>query len=1040
MWKNYLRSIFRHEKICLLLSVSLSLFFTSHAQQNIVVKGSVTAASSQAGLSGISVQIKNSQRGTSTDTQGNYSISVNSSDILVFSNVGYKKVEEEVNGRTVINVVMQAVADSLEQVVVVAYGTQKKATITGAISSIRMKEIKQSPSANLAVTLAGRLPGLTAIQTSGEPGRDYTNLFLRGQGTVNGQNPLILVDGVERDITYIDPNEVESVSILKDASSTAMFGVRGANGVILVTTRRGKNAKPEINFSAEYGLSGFTRTPSSVNAYQYAQLRNEAGVNDNKGPNFFYSDDAINHYKTQDDPLRYPDNNWNKMLMNKYVQQNRYNLNLSGGNEYVTYFINAGYLHQGGQWKVAEKDDYDPSQFLDRYNFRTNVDAYLNRKKTLKTFLNVAGYLEKVNQPATTIPGTNPGNAAGNTFFILSDVWSMTPVQPGPLSPDDQVLTSGGQGTPAYGEINRSGYAQEKRTNVTASFGLDQNLSFITKGLSAKFMMSFDSRTVYNLLAARNYQRWEQVVDPNLKDQEGKDSVYYRRYDQNENTPLATSSASTFQMSTNFQFHLNYNRVFNEKHAVTGLIFAQQDQRILPNDRIPYNLRGISTRLTYAYDSKYFAEFNAGYNGSEQFAPGHRYGFFPSISAGWLISHEPFLRASRTISNLKVRGSYGIVGNDRLGSRRFLYLDDIAVVGGGYALNLGRGQSIDERAIGNPDTKWDVAKKVNIGFELGLFSCVNLIVDVFSEHRDNMLINRQTVPLQNGFPGLLPPVNIGKMSNHGYEIELNFNKPINRDVAVFSKLNFNYAKNKVEFIDEAQKSDDYAYRYRQTGYVYGQQFGFIADGFWSSADEIAASGLSFSGIQPRPGDLKFKDLNGDKIIDDKDIGPTRYSNVPQYTFGAALGGNWRNFDVSVLFQGVSNVSNYFTGWGVYENNNNIAMYRSRMLNAWTPDRLKSGAPIEYPALTTSTSSSEAVNNSFFQENTSYIRLKNFEIGYTLPLKLSSKIGSNKIRFYANGLNIVTWDKMRNRDFDPEVAGTLTYPITKTFNFGVNVVF
>ncbi len=1050
MKNPFLLSIFRGKYLYSWV-FAVCIGFPAFSQQAQTITGTVTDADGGGALPGVNVLVQNTQQGTITDVNGNYSISASSSDTLIFTFVGYEKQEIAVGNQTTIEIALTADIQSLDEIVVVAYGTQKKETITGSISSIKTKEIKQSPAANLAVTLAGRLPGLTAIQSSGEPGRDLTRLYLRGQGTVNGQSPIILVDGVPRDITYIDPNEVESVTILKDASATAMFGVRGANGVILVTTKRGVNGKPEISFSAQYGLTDFTTSPSQLGAYDHARLKNESYANYNRNNSLspgddgylapYYSDEVLGHYRLGDNPELYPDNDWSKILMKKFVPQTRYNLNITGGGEYVRYFVNAGVLDQGGQWEVAEKDDYDPSASLNRYNFRSNIDAFLNKSKTLKTFLNVAGYLEKVRSPGTSVPGVNASNAAGNTLFLLAGIWTTPPVQAGPLTPDGEVVSTQEDNRPAYGEINRTGYITETRSNVIASFGLEQDLKFITPGLSTKFMMSFDSRANYNLLLNRNYERWVREVEG--------DSVIYRRRDAEENTNLSSSTFHTFESYMNFQLFLNYARTFG-RHDVSGLVLYQQDERLQPQSPgnpteswyLPFNLIGVSARATYSFDSKYFAEFNMGYNGSEQFSKDNRFGFFPSISAGWLISRENFLLNNPVLSLLKIRGSYGLVGNDQLGGNRFLYLDNIKVVGGGYTGGggLGQGQRVNEIALGNPNISWEVAKKLNVGLEVGLFDDLNLSVDVFQEERDNMLIYRQTVSGVFGYPGSLPPLNIGKMKNHGYEIELNYFKNVGKDFSINSKLNFNYAKNKVEFIDEAVRAEDFAYPYRTTGYSLEQNFGYVTDGFWNSQQEIDDSELSFVGLQPKPGDLKFIDANEDKVIDERDVSPIGYSRVPQYTFGAAFMVNVKNLDISLLFQGVANVSRYLSGWGVFENNNNISMYRERMLNAWTPERVDAGEEIEYPALSASTSYSQSVGNSFWLENTSFVRLKNAEIGYTLPLDWSEKIGSNNIRFYANGLNLITWDKMRNKDFDPEIEGTLTYPITRVFNFGVNVTF
>lgn len=1007
-------------------------------QQNIIITGVVMNPEGEP-LPDVSVVIKGNSSGTKTDVDGAFSITVpNEKAVLIFSYVGFESQELTVGDQKTINLVLNPATGSLGDVVVVAYGKQKKISVTGAIASISTKEIKQSPAANLAVTLAGRLPGLTALQRSGEPGRDATALFLRGIGTLNGTAPIILVDGVEREMTYIDPNEVENVTILKDASSTALFGVRGANGVILVTTKRGVSGKPSIGFIYEYGLQGFTRSPSMVNSYDWARLKNEAWANDNPGvdPNDPvnqppYSEYALDRFMYQEYPEAYPNTNWQDMLFNTYVAQKRYNLNLSGGSEYVQYFVNVGFLDQGGQWKIDPSvKDYDPSGFLKRYNFRSNIDAKLNKAGTLSTFLNAAGYFEKVNSP----------NA--NTDEIFRRTYSLFPVVlPGPLTPSGEVLIgSGNYNESPWAMINRSGYRQETRNNITASWGLKQDLKFITEGLSAKFMASFDTRTIYSLTAGKNYQRWIQIIDPNTPNHEGMDSVQYQRVLLDaENTPLSIGSGSNFQSFFNFQFTVDYNKVFKQKHAFTGLLLAQQETRVLPNDRLPYNLRGISVRASYTYDSKYMLEFNAGYNGSEQFAKGRRYGFFPTISGGWVISNEKFLKESNVISLLKIRASYGKVGSDRLGSRRFLYMDDIQRLGGGgFSSSLGRGGIISENYIGNPNIKWEVAKKANLGIELGLFNDLTLMVDLFKERRDNILISRQTIPMVYGIEtSRLAPVNMGIVENKGYEIELNYRKAINKNWSVLSKLNFNFARNKVLFSDELQLPDDYAYRYRQTGFRLGQVFGYrLRDGFYNSYDEIAAEGLNYVGFTVRPGDFKYTDINNDKVIDERDLVPIGYSGIPEYTFGGAFSVTYKNFDVSFLLQGNLNVSQPLSGYGTMSTSD----FRQRHLQAWTPERAAKGEEILYPRLTLGGSSSERDFNEFFIENRSFIRLKNAEIGYRLPLKWVRAIGSNEVRIYANGFNLITWDKMRTKDFDPEVNNSLSYPVYQVFNTGVNITF
>jgi TonB-linked SusC/RagA family outer membrane protein len=991
-------------------------------------------------LPGVSIVVKGTQSGTTTNAEGDFELNISSNEaVLIVSYIGYKTQEVAVGAQAILSISLEISESALQEVVVVGYGTQKKATVTGAIASVQTREIKQSPAANLAVTLAGRLPGLTSVQTSGEPGRDITQLFIRGRGTVNAQSPIILVDGVERDLTYIDPNEVESVTILKDASSTAIFGVRGANGVILVTTKRGTSEKPEISFSVEAGAQDFVRFIKPVNSYEFASLRNLAQRNDGLAES--YSPEALEHYRLQDDPLRYPDTKWRDILIKDFSMQQRYNLNVSGAGKAMKYFVNAGYLNQGGQYKVEKNLPYDPSFRLDRYNFRSNIDLQLT--STLKAFLNVGGYLEKQNMPMSIlnrVSGDFNGNLASMSpaLYLIALMTDLPATIPGPLTPDGEVTTGPSVDWPAYGLMNRSGYVQQTRSNVMATYGMEQALDFITKGLSAKAVVSFDSRSINNMFASREFAKFVPVVDPNLKGQDGKDSVYYRPYDARLNTPLSISGGHSFSSLSNFQAYLNYTRDF-KKHSVSGLVLYQQQKNII-NAQLPFKLMGLASRLTYGYDDKYFFELNAGYNGSEQFAKGRRFGFFPAVSGGWVVSNEKFLASSRVLTLLKIRGSYGTVGNDRIGSRRFLYLDDIQMGGGGYSGSLGYGQTINTNLLKNEALQWEVARKGNIGVEIGLLDQLNLVVDVYKEKRDNILRNRGTVPVLNGLPNhVLPPVNIGVIDNKGYEVELNYRKSFQKDFSILSKINVNFARNKQIFADEPMLSESFAYQYRETGYAIGQSFGYVVERYFRDEEDVRNSPKQeVGGHESRPGDFKYKDLNNDGVVNERDMAPIGYSGIPEYTFGGAFNIMYKGFDLSGLFQGVTNVNRHYGGRGNYASND-VKNYVERHLQSWTPERAANGEPISYPRLTTQVSPNENAN-SFFIVDASYLRLKNVELGYTLPTSMVKKIGAQRVRVYTNGLNLVTWDRLPAKDFDPEISGWEAYPITRIFNLGLNVTF
>lgn len=995
---------------------------------NIEVSGTITDVATGKPLAGATVRLKTSNIVTTTDENGNFMLRVpGAGSVLAISYVGYETAEIKIGNQTNISVKLNPSVATGEEVVVVAYGTQKKATVTGAISSIKTKEIKQSPAANLAVTLAGRLPGLTSIQRSGQPGRDITQLFIRGQGTVNAQSPIILVDGIERDLTYIDPNEVESITILKDASSTAIFGVRGANGVIMVTTKRGTSEIPEINFVTEGSMQDFPRFITPVNSYQFATLRNLALKND--GLPEAYSQQSLDHYRLQDDPIRFPNTDWRNLLLTDKSYQQRYNLNVSGASKAVRYFVNAGYLSQGGQFNIEKNLPYDPGFKLKRYNFRSNIDIQLN--ESLKSFLNVAGYLEEQNTPYA-LGGNDP------TDWIIYFLNRLPATAPGPLTADGQVITAGDVDHPAFGLINRSGYTQQKRSSVLATYGMEQKLDFLTKGLSAKVVASFDSRTTNNLSARRSYEKYIQVIDPNLIGADGKDSVYYRPFNNDKNTPLTIGGDRFFETFSNLQAFLNYARSFG-KHVVSGLVLYQQQSRIIDNE-LPYKLMGTATRLTYGFDNRYFVEFNAGYNGSEQFAKNNRFGFFPAVSASWVLSNEGFLKNINAINLLKLRGSYGLVGNDRIGNRRFLYLDDIQINSGGFSGSLGNGQWVSTNLLRNEDLQWEVSRKTNIGLELGLFNAFSLNADIFYEKRDNILRNRGVIPVLNGLPAnVIPPVNVGIVENKGFELELNYRKTFNGDLSLLAKVNVNYATNRQVFADEPLLPDNYAYRYRQTGYRIGQRFGYIVDGYFKDDNDVNNSPVqTVGGHASRPGDFKYKDLNGDGFVNERDRAPIGYSNIPEYQFGAAFNINYKNFDMSALFQGITNVSNYYSMQGVFATTG-VNNYVARHLESWTPERAAKGEPINYPRLTMQANPNEN-QNSFFIINAGYLRLKNVEIGYTLPLKLSKKIDSKRIRIYANGLNLITWDNLPTKEFDPELTNSRVYPITRMYNLGINVAF
>lgn len=1011
-------------------------------------------------LSNVSIMIKGTSTGVTTDADGSFRIVVpDEKTVLLFSYVGFESQEVPVRGKKNIEIKLSPAARTSEDVVVVAYGTQKKVTVTGAVSSVTSDQLRQSSSASLANALAGRLSGLTSTQSDGgQPGRDDATMYLRGAATTNGTSPLILIDGVPRDnIRTLDANEVASVTVLKDASSTAVFGVRGANGVILITTKRGVEGKTRLNANVEQSYSSFTREPERLHSVAYMKLRNEASANDGITPLPFSQTDMDKYANplsglSPNDPdyaakarLReymYPDHDYYREYIAHYTPQTRVNLSASGGSNKISYFVNGVYLHQGGNLKTEPQSvlGYDPSSWMDRYNFRANLDFSIS--PSLKSFLNIGSYIEQVNMPAAWLYGDD-------THWMMRDLiyqaQTILPITPGPTTIDGfgvapgQIVDPGYMDRSAFEIINRMGYRREVRSNLNSSFGLNWDLSRkVTKGLSLKGMISYDSRAT----TAMQGNKSERLYLANVNS--STDQLTYAVKRSTESLLNLIKGADS-RYNINIQGSVNYNRTFG-RHAVSGMVLAQRDNWESTIGEIPFNVVGLAGRITYAYDNRYLAEVNLGYNGSEQFAPNNRYGFFPAFSAGWVVSNEKFFRqAIDAVTSLKFRASYGKVGNDQIGGSRFLYLDNITV-GAGPLGSLGLGQGISQGLLGNPNLSWEVAEKQNLGVDIGLFNALTLSFDYFTEHRSKILISRGTVPEFQGVPlGNIPKVNMGKVDNQGYELELTYNKVFSKDFSLMVKGNYSYNHNIVKFVDEPMRDASYAYRYRSTGYSLGQNWGYKIDysngnGYFNSQAELDnyLSNTTYGFGSPRVGDFKYLNLNHDGVIDDKDMAPIKYTSIPGVNFGFMFSLQYKRFELTPFFQGVARYSGTYSWQGVYENIIK-GTYFGYHRTAWTAERYAKGEKITYPALSTHTTTNHTAND-FFIMDRSFIRLKNIELAYTLPSGALKKLGVQTLRLYVSAQNLITWDKLRMKHLDPENNDSLGYPVTKMTNFGVNVTF
>jgi TonB-linked SusC/RagA family outer membrane protein len=1049
---------------CLFLLSALLNPASVAGQQNntITVNGTIIDEYGEA-LIGATVKEKGTTNGTVSDIEGNFTLVVKSGAVLQVSYIGY--ISLEVAARPTIQIVMKENAEALEEVVVVAYGKQKKVSVTAAVSTINTKELKQSPSANLAVSLAGRMPGLTALQSSGQPGADAVNLYLRGMGTYNDASPLILIDGVPRSgISTLDPNEVATVTILKDASATAVFGVRGANGVILITTKRGTSGASELSISADYSVQSFIATPDRISSAQFAALRNEAYLNVNPGTaaeNLPFTPYMISMYnkpyseKTAEERIFYPDRDVFHDYFRDYAPQTRINANFNGGSEDFIYFLNVGYIGQGGQFKTEPKSvlGYDPSYKMDRYNFRGNIDYNISKK--LKSSLNIATYLQKVNSPMTgEVFGWDVANLVAIT---LQDIYATPPSAPGPLTvdgygvPENQLIIPSGDDHTIYGFINRHGYEQKTSTTLNSSLSLDWDMDFITKGLTSKAVVAFDVNANTDLTGERLFNEYGASVAKNANE-----TNYFYVLTENRDDAIIVDKLMGNDYYLNYQLSLNYARDFG-KHKVSGLFLHQRDNWGGTRAEIPYNIWGLVGRATYNFDDRYLAEFNIGYNGSEQFAPDNRFGVFPAYSLGWVVSNESFMQDQRAISNLKLRASYGETGNDKLGDSRFLYQSTIYLAAGSFS-GLGNGQSIVQGYIGNDQIQWEVAKKTNLGLDLEVLRMFTLTADFYKEHRNNILISRGTIPILQGVPiANLPKVNLGEVDNRGFEVELGYNKLIGKDWLITLKTNFAYNENKILEADEVPLGAGYKYQYRQTGFSIGQNFGYQIDysngnGFINTQEELDnLPTYDVGGGQPRLGDFKYVDqltidTDGDGIpdasdgvINVKDQIPIGYSKVPRVSYGFSGSISWKSLDFSFLFTGIAKSSMYLTGAGVTEIGKKNGFYNGWHLQAWTQERYANGEEILYPSLGINTGPSQYPNSVFIMDR-DFFRLKNLEIGYNLPAKWVKKASLSKTRVYVNGNNLFTWKKYPINTVDPEQTDNNVYGLTRMINFGINVVF
>lgn len=1039
------------QKLCRLFPVAILLFlflsvplkgysneaFSSEGMQQNTVKvtGTVKDTNGEP-IIGANVMVVGSATGVITDIDGNFTLNVPVGSKLQFSFIGYKEQVVPVKKGISLNIVLEEDAQMLGEVEVVAYGVQKKVSVTGAISSMRGDDLLKTPAGSISNILSGQVTGISSVQYSGEPGADAADIYVRGIATTNNATPLIQVDGVERDFSQIDPNEIESVTILKDASATAVFGVRGANGVILITTKRGAEGKAKISFTTSAGVNVRTKELEFANSYQYASYVNMMRTNDGNEP--LYSDEQLAAFRDHTNPLLYPDINWIDYCMNKAAFQSQHNVSISGGTNNMRYFVSAGLFTQDGMFKQFNLTD-DFNFDYKRYNYRANLDFDIS--KTTLLSVNIGGRVESKRTPES-------GEDQNQLFRKL--YWAVPFASAGIVDGKyiktnaDYVTKPGADGLESY---YGKGFRNQTTNVLNLDLVLDQKLDFITKGLSIKLKGSYNSSYSTTKIASSSVATYTPVVDD-------KGAITYKKSGSDSQTSYREGDYGKGR-DWYMELALNYNRKFGN-HSVTGLFLYNQSKRYYPGgtyDYIPTGYVGLVGRVTYDWKTRYLAEFNVGYNGSENFNPENRYGFFPAGSIGWIVSEEPFFAPIKKVVNyFKVRATLGMVGNDNYAGQRFLYLpgsygygqnNDHNGPGGFFGQNIGNAKpGAWEATQSNPYAKWETAVKQNYGLDFNILNDhLSVSADYFVEKRRDILRTPDYLPDILGMT--LPAINVNKVENKGFEIQAKWNDRIGTDFRYWANFNISFARNKIVFMNEVEQNEPWMY---QTGRRINSRSMYK---FWGFYDETAdlryqeefGIPISDHGITLQPGDAVYVDLNKDGKLDGndatRDIG---FTDLPEYTAGLNLGFSWKNFDFSMQWTGAWNVDRMLSEFRQPlgdTQNKGLLLYQYE--NTWRSS--EDSYTAKFPRITaTNRKNNFEKGSDLYLINASYLRLKNIEIGYNFDFPFMRKLKLNSCRMYVNGYNLLTFTAFDWGDPESRQSDRPNYPLTRVFNIGLKLGF
>lgn len=1034
----------------------------SYQQKKHTVTGLLTDADGNP-IIGATVSIKGTTHGVTSDIDGKYILNdVSEGDIIEFRYIGYNTEEKTYKGEKNINVRLMEASVGLDDVVVIGYGQQKKESVVSSLNTIGPAELNVKQR-NLRNTLAGQIAGVIAVQRSGEPGNDAAAFYIRGQSSyAGGTSALVLVDGIPRSMDDIDVDEIESFTVLKDAAATAVYGAEGANGVVLITSKRGKAQKTSVNFSAQYSIVTPTRMPETLNSYDYLSLYNEALWNDQGNPDkeYFnpqYTEERLNNYKSGKDPDLYPSVNWYDLLQD-HTQSQRYTVNFRGGSEKVRFFASGAYYSEDGIFNSNPMEKYDANIGLQRFNLRSNVDMDLT--KTTELSIDMSGQYLKKNQP---------GFSTDDIFNYISHY----PVHVIPMYYSDNTASDhGAQGwgveNQPYNMLNNSGYSKTWSAFLQTKVTLRQDLKFITEGLSAKGSVSFDadfystmkrskvpqsfyalSRNEDGTLDKKTMKEGSALGNPGISGHDGTKKIY-------------------------LEASIDYQRTFDKLHDVTGMLLYMQKETQYQNkdglQLLPYRKQSFVARATYGYDSRYMIEASMGMTGSENFAQGHRWGIFPAVGAAWFISHEKFMSGLEDyISKLKLRVSYGITGNDNIGENtRFPYRESINTGLGGYNFGLTPGANgsasnspgggIAEGSFPMPNLSWEIEKKLNAGIDIGLFrGRVDFSADYFYNRRNDILLQRKTVSNVTGFR-VLPYQNFGVVQNQGVDANLVLKQRIGQ-VDLSARGNLTFARNKILEYDEVPQK--YAYQ-NYTGHsifnspenmkLYIAEGLYMPEDFDITSDDTGAktyklkNGMPSPAAKVAPGDIKYKDLNNDGVIDDYDrtYDHDYYPEVPEIVYGFGLNAEWKGFFVGVFFQGTAH-----TSANMLANNYNLMPFtqgvdngsaRVETSNRWRAEN-PSNQDVFFPRLHTGRFDHNQYASTYWMRDAGFLRLKNIEIGYQFNDKILKQLKMKNLRVYLQGNNIAVWDHIKF--WDPELGSANSgakYPICSTYSLGLEVTF